>query len=576
MRERVRAAFESGDISPLIREAILEAQQASESPSLSEEIVAAHNCGEINLFEVEPSSADRQGGQVDFWSWQHFLSKVLVELECAPAQVLERVQSMTAEGGNDLASGSLCKPFRDWMYKNKQASAVVALLDDASKDDVVMRSVCIEARALSEPRDAVAEIVRLLNDTEEAANLAAALAAGNIDLSLHDDLVEEVCTSLVEKVQGNPIDLVTANLLDALIRIYVRSPRLIEGPLLEVLTFPEFDPGPDAIHRLAHRLFLNADELSPPLVKAIVEVTIRLPEENLGTLSVLDDAVANLLRVGRREEAIELFNRLVFERGFTADQLEDSSRAILSLSKQELSAFAVDCLLSGSVALGDALSDILMGYHGQEPFELELPADAQTLPPRESHFLARKAVGFLFLRPVTAASLLIEIAENDPENLNEPISELLFDPLLLNYSGILREWFEVQAVSDRPSAELLNKILNDLDRYLEGLREAGEVAELHPSERQRMIERRMQQRKMEVAREKADKASILELIATRQVMLYGRKAISYFDDVEGVSRRNVMELSTFSTSVETPRHDILEPFGLDLMLRTLRVEKLTP
>ena len=574
MRDEIKNAFDNGEVASIIRRAVLEKEAATSGDSISAELVLAHNGRHIDLFKIQPSSANREGGEVDFWTLQHFLSKVLVELEAAPEDILSRVKSMTAEGGNDLAAGALCRPFRDWMQQRDQAAVVLGLLDEGAIPDIVMCSLCIEAIALSDPDHALSMIKDFLSKDREAPRLIGALAIGNIEFSGRPDLVEDASEVAARILRNTPTDLLAANLFGSLFQMHDRNPILVEDLILSLLREATAEPGPETIHRLAKCLFVRAENLSDSLTEKIAQLLVEVSPENVGTLGEIDHAISNLMRNGKTDVALALFKRLIAEKGFQAEQLEGSSRAILSLDEPEISNFAVDCLLSGSIRLGDALADILMSQHGDDPLILSLPRRVGPTGPREALFLARKAVGFLFLRPITAASLLVAILENDLKNLEVSICELLFDPLLINYSGSLRDWLDAQALSGRAGAGPIREAIKTFDAYLQGLREAGEIPELHPSERQRMIELRTQQRKMEVASEKAEKSSIMSLIATRSVMLYGRKAISYFEGIDGSKRRNVMELGTFSTSVETPRHDILEPFGLDLTLRTFRVERL--
>lgn len=82
---------------------------------------------------------------------------------------------------------------------------------------------------------------------------------------------------------------------------------------------------------------------------------------------------------------------------------------------------------------------------------------------------------------------------------------------------------------------------------------------------------------MRQAHKQAEKKSILALLATRQVLLYGHKSISYFEGPGGKKQRSEMKMHSFSHSIESPRLDILEPFDLDYMLRVFRaMRKVSP
>lgn len=112
-----------------------------------------------------------------------------------------------------------------------------------------------------------------------------------------------------------------------------------------------------------------------------------------------------------------------------------------------------------------------------------------------------------------------------------------------------------------------------LEAYIEGLRAPGRIKELRPSERERLIENHRQHESMRQAYKASEKTSILASLATRQVLLYGTRSISYFKGMGGKQQRSEMKMHSFSHSIELPRLDILEPFDLDYLLRVFRAMK---
>ena len=60
----------------------------------------------------------------------------------------------------------------------------------------------------------------------------------------------------------------------------------------------------------------------------------------------------------------------------------------------------------------------------------------------------------------------------------------------------------------------------------------------------------------------------------RSVLLYGRRSITYVEGPNDVRRPVEMELKGHSFTFELPRMEILDPIGLDFMLRVFRIERL--
>jgi hypothetical protein len=77
---------------------------------------------------------------------------------------------------------------------------------------------------------------------------------------------------------------------------------------------------------------------------------------------------------------------------------------------------------------------------------------------------------------------------------------------------------------------------------------------------------------MAEARKKAEKASILNSICSKSVLLYGRKSIHYIHGLDEQMHRQEMPLHSFSHSIEHSRLAYMDPHGLDYMLRVFSIE----
>jgi hypothetical protein len=72
-------------------------------------------------------------------------------------------------------------------------------------------------------------------------------------------------------------------------------------------------------------------------------------------------------------------------------------------------------------------------------------------------------------------------------------------------------------------------------------------------------------------RKQAERQSVFFGLVQHSTLLYGRKAIAY---VRGADEPPVsMEMKTMSAGFEMPRLQIIDPVGLDWLLRVFRVSK---
>jgi len=67
---------------------------------------------------------------------------------------------------------------------------------------------------------------------------------------------------------------------------------------------------------------------------------------------------------------------------------------------------------------------------------------------------------------------------------------------------------------------------------------------------------------------------VLLQLVHQTVLLYGHKAIHHVFGPEGKVSRMETQLGSHGTNIEVPRMTILDPQGLDLMLRVFRCERI--
>jgi hypothetical protein len=215
-------------------------------------------------------------------------------------------------------------------------------------------------------------------------------------------------------------------------------------------------------------------------------------------------------------------------------------------------------------------------YHGED--DLLVQADSTLFDPDDAIsilFVARKAAGFLLLRPVALMSFLISLmnATSNSEVVKE-LGDLLLDPVSLNYPGRTRDYVARRAEAEAGEVKTtLERTLARIDGYLEKLHSVGILSALHPSEKQREAHHRYVSANMAESFKAAEARSILMSLVTKGVLLYGRKSISYVRNGDDEPQRIEFPLQTISSEVEMPRMHILDPFGLDYMGRVYRVEQ---
>jgi hypothetical protein len=238
--------------------------------------------------------------------------------------------------------------------------------------------------------------------------------------------------------------------------------------------------------------------------------------------------------------------------------------------QQRLYELIVRWFLSGSIALCHNASE-LVGIGKQPAFDTTVQPLGLTSV--QKVFLCRKAIGFLFVKPVICCSIIVSVLRAGDQDVEGAVSNLLFDPILLSYGGDAKDYLKQISATD-PAYGAIQKALAKDQEFYAGLAAAGTIKELHPSEYQRDVVRQRLHEDMRAVHKLAESKSVLINLVHRSTILYGNRSLTYVKDADGEQRAVALDLKSFGTSFELPRREILDPVGLDYMLRVFRVERL--
>jgi len=529
-----------------------------------------HNEGAIDVLEPARAISSSSINQHDFFTVMHVYCDLIPALEAEVPPMLAAVKALVARAGNDGASGMPNGAYRTWAEQGDRARATLTAIDVQDPDDAAYLFLGLQALARNEPDDALVESIAHLAGSAAPARSAAAKAIGTIALATaearrraadaliaasataDDNSLGHILTAICEMARAHPdIETTAAALIDT------AAPQV----------------GDQAIHQLSLELMFHCEELPTAIVAGLTAIMHKVATGNRGTIENIDAAGGKLVTHGRLDEALALISPLIAAHDdlVSLEALDDFSYAVLQLAPDQLARVLTGWLLSLDPNLGQATMSLVSGHHGDAPLVLEVDGASLGLSDADMILLAHRAIGYLFIHSITAASLVLGLIHGAAEGPRKVMTNTLFDPLLINYSGELADWLRERAKDTSDAAQpTIAELLVRLEAYIEGLRKAGRIKELRPSERERLIQSHRQHESMRQAYKQAEKKSVFMSIVSRSVMLYGNRSISYFEGPDGKKQRNEMKLHSISHSFEAPRLDILEPFDLDYTLRVFR------
>lgn len=533
-------------------------------------LTALHNAGTIDVLEAARTIGVSPINQHDFFTVMHVYCDLIPDIEAEVPTMLAAVKALVARAGNDGTSGIPNGAYRKWAEQGDRARATLAEIDPEEPEDAAYVFLGLQALAKNEPNAALDAAIAYLAGRAAPARSAGAKAIGTIELATPEARSRAADALTVASVSAD--DNTQGHILTAMCEIARAHPE-IEAAAVALIDAASPMIGDQAIHQLSLELMFYGESLSPPIVAGLTAIMHKVAIGNLGTLEHIDAAAGNLVTHGRLEEALALITPLISEHEelTSLETLDGFSYALLQLAPDQLASVIVGWLLSLDSNVGHATLSLVGDHHGDVPLVLQVDRTTLRLSDADMILLAHRAIGYLFIHAITAASLVLGLIRGAADEPRELLAQILFDPLLINYSGELADWLRERAkdASD-PAQPVVVDLLARLDAYIEGLRKAGRINELLPSERERLIENHRQHESMRQAHKQAEKKSVFMSIVSRSVLLYGHRSISYFQGPDGKKQRNEIKLHSFSHSFESPRLDILEPFDLDYTLRLFR------
>ena len=413
------------------------------------------------------------------------------------------------------------------------------------------------------------EAVRLCTSDNVELRKQALISFGACLSQSKTNISEKIFVAIEKAVAENEDDHVVAAAIIGAFSLFEHD-RSNENRALKVIE-QAMEKGHElAIHASSELLGFHSEKLSRSFIELLSRYLRRVPPENLGTIRNIDFGIAQLLKTENAFLLLSLLEDLLIK---NPDKLnvENFPTGISSIhADAELLAKVITrWLYNGERALCRAVQDIVEGPSQQEPL---LKADPTELPPAQPLavlFVARKAVGYLFFKPVTAASFLISLMHHtDDVRVLEELGSLLVNPLLLNFTGSLRDDLAKTSQAEVPGVkERIEKAIQQVDEYLSNLSSVGNIPDLHPNESQREAYYRHFSQQVSESFKKAQAKSVFLNLVSRSVVLHGTRSIHYVNGQDGSPKRMDMEFRKLGTEMEVPRLSHQNPVGLDYMLR---------
>lgn len=524
--------------------------------------VALHNSGDIDLVSVPSQSVFAAVTGHAFFAAQHVYCEAIPKLDTNVTALMECCRILIEQAGADGAATQPNAAFRTWCQNNPDKG--VEVIRKARAGDELAKKFVTFALQAADDIDSAIDFVQSYADDRRISGMMALARMNCTDAAT----AQKVIATLEPFVAVDSDDHVRINALLAAFDVLKKhNDAEIAGRLIEVAAK---DPGAQMLHGLAQLLWLHHALLNGQALRTALLTLDAVDPEHLGTVRILDMGLRRLLDTERAALSLDFLTAKLRDGKLTVEDFDTTAHELTRGNSQRLYELIVRWFLSGSTALCSNVKE-LVGVNKERAFDTSV--QLLGLTPMQQIFLCRKAIGYLFTKSVICCSIIVSVLRAGDRDVEGPATELLFNPILLSYGGDAKEYLKRIPATDPAYGPIQNALAMEGDFYA-GLDTTGTIKELHPSDYQRDAVRRRFHDEMQTARKMAESKSVLLNLVHRSTILYGERSLTYVTDHDSSQRAVAMDLKSISTSFELPRREILDPVGLDYMLRVYRVEKL--
>lgn len=539
---------------------------SSDDKVLEQALTELHNSGSIELVNIV-STVEKCSSRYDFFTILHAFENVLPSLDASIEDVLRCLVNLTHLAGRDLAAGGVYRAYERFcrMETNRPRDSVRFILEQS---DVSAYAPFLSSSILSYGSGSVVEAIqtteRLIAIGNSAVRHQAYFTLGSIDAGELQacTIWEQLCSSVTNEEESG----CRAAILRAILHFGEKFPLYWTKIEDLISTFSEVTH-PEALYVISELTAFQRIDFPESVMNLLLNQLATIAPEHKGTIDNIDHLLVKLVEKGACSDALKLLESLV-----AADveilAFDYFSRELLTKHRILLSHIITKWLLSGTSALCRGVSDLLNDVSGND---IELEAEMSVLGDEvKQEYVSRKAIGWLFTRPITATSLILSIYGIASSTTREKLEQILYSPLLLSYPGDLRRFFQSRIDSDieRNLCERLLKRLHDYQSDIDKISGMREL--MAPSENVSLYWKELN-KGMEEAHEEASKSSLMSLFTTQR-LLYGNSSIYYLHKGDGEQVRQEMEMQSYSHSKEMPRLNVLDPETLDYTLQVYLYE----
>lgn len=541
---------------------------------LVSEIANLHNEGKIDVIAAFQKLEPNEDLNIDFFLCRSLFESVLPKLKTPVEPILKCSIQLIRKAGNDLTARTPITSLMKFLSSDIEKAEDAFNLATTNPDLIDFIPAALISGAKLELESFVNQAIELTTHSNPIICTHAIHALGQMDYSNNPDLVENAFNSIDAFSINNPDEHLLGQVLKSAFYLYKESPDKEEAALTLIAKSLE-TLNSLTIHAASEIFRSEGTDIPDAILNVLQNALLEVDINNTGTMQNIELGIYWLYRNNKKDEAGLFLEKLLLKKNsgalinkfelFTGDAHKDKPYLNKLITRWLLSKRIVLCRAATEITRLDNSSGFPLSVDLEQIKDLNVGVHL---------FLARKACGWFFSKPISAASFIISLIDTANDEQTGLITEALFTPLIISYPGVGKKYLmDIAPHSSNKVNDVISKVLSLLDEHHDNLKSVHDIAELSPSLKQIDTHGLYMGKLIGNAYQEAQKGSITELLGKPSVLLYGNSSVHYIDRGPNTPKqRQQTEMQCFSHEVEFPSLEVLDPHGLDHILFSFKTE----
>ena len=573
IKESILLANANGKLLSAIVEASYDERDV-EREYLVQVLSALHNSGDIDFLSAcRSDQLDAISGHPIFIIHQVFC-KVLPEIDCSAADAVVTSCLIFHRTANHVPVSLIFDSLREWFQKSPKRTddGLELIRRDTGVSPQVVRSIFL-AGAQHDIMRYATEALDFASRRQSPARLDAIAALGAMDIQKYQDLLLKVIQCLDDAIENPTSENDTVIALRAtfglLNRLKAEQLDTVRPLVLKACKNPNVNTLHEIIRSISADRNLYTEEMIDVALAAIQKL-------HSGVTSIIEEIDFMLYRwdVLDKQRIMRFLVAIIGDKKHTItfEHFKNFSHKLRTEESGEvLGWFVVSLLLTGERRLCLAANQLLP--YSEVPDGLDVDLSQFHLDGPMTLFLSRKIIGYCYTNMMCTCAMLMSCMRTVSDDHRCELEKTVFKYFLINYPNAIESFRNYISSPSDPARLSVERLSQDVGKYLKRLGQHGLCDAFRPSERERQLQHYRLSDSMDQIQRDAFEHSIASKIAHRSLVLYGTGSVYYvYSGDESQPRRQVSPVSIFRQTIEFPRLSVLDPVGLHFTTLSLRLE----